>query len=299
MSLTRRAVLAGGAALLASPALSQSSSQSSRPSRKATPAEVIRDPRVSRFDIGPAEAPWRIQVGLPEGPPPPQGYSAIFALDGNASFPMFWHRLPKAAPVVLVGIGYPTKARLDLARRWRDLTSPALVAPGSEAQMWGRHETGGREDFADMILTALLPRLQEELPLDPGARTLHGHSLGGLFGLHLLFTAPGAFRALALADPSTWWNGGEAYREAGAFAGGVRAGGHGLERPVELLLMSGGASSRPGSSSRRSVTPRVAAQLQGLRGLSVRHKVFPELTHGGLISPSVDEALALHQRVTG
>ncbi|QPM91386.1 alpha/beta hydrolase [Pseudooceanicola algae] len=304
MFLTRRAVLAGCAATLATPALAQAQDRTearARP-RDGGPAEVIDDPRISRFDIGPQGAGWRVQLARPAVPPPPGGYPMIVALDGNATFPLFWHHLQQIAPeapVVLAGLGHPVEGRFDLARRWDELTSPALVPPGVQDQMSGDHQTGGRDAFRDMIETDLLGRLDAELPLDPGKRMLYGHSLGGLFGLHMLFTRPGLFRALVVADPSTWWNSGEALREAGIFAGGVRAGGGAMAQPTDLLVMSGGSSPRIGSADRRSFTPGVVETLQGIAGLNVTYRPFPDLSHGGLIAPSVAEALALQLQITG
>jgi predicted alpha/beta superfamily hydrolase len=34
-----------------------------------------------------------------------------------------------------------------------------------------------------------------------------GHSQGGLFGTHVMFTAPTTFRRYGIASPSLWWNG--------------------------------------------------------------------------------------------
>lgn len=55
-------------------------------------ARIITDERASSFDIGPQDAGWRVFVGLPRMPAPADGYSAIIATDGNASFPGLWDR---------------------------------------------------------------------------------------------------------------------------------------------------------------------------------------------------------------
>src|SRR5690606_16775085 len=93
-------------------------------------AEKITHPRVSQLDIAFEDRSYRIFIGLPAVAPPPSGYSAILALDGNASFPTLWKQreaLAPEAPVVLVGIGYPIDARNDVTRRWFDLTSAGKV----------------------------------------------------------------------------------------------------------------------------------------------------------------------------
>lgn len=259
-----------------------------RPRRGQEPAERITDPRASHFDLGPDGDPWRIFLGLPAVPPPANGYSAIIALDGNASFPILWHlreaRAPQA-PMALIGIGYPVQTRNDTTRRWFDLTSPGKepVPPQPDLRGPGTRPTGGQDLFLAMIAEQLLPRLTRDLPLDPGALTLFGHSLGGLFVLHALFTRPGLFARYAAADPSTWWNAGETLREANAFRGGVLAAGGRVTPPRPLLMSTSG--------TRR---PAILDVLSDVPGLDLRHRAHPHESHGSVMRPAAAETLDLH-----
>src|SRR5690606_11435920 len=123
------------------------------------------------------------------------------------------------------------ETRNDTTRRWFDLTSPGKAPVPAQPGLRGPGErpTGGQDAFLALIADDLLPRLRRDHLVDLSALTLFGHSLGGLFVLHTLFTRPGLFARYAAADPSTWWNAGEPLREAAAFRGGVLAAGGRLD----------------------------------------------------------------------
>ncbi|WP_323009309.1 alpha/beta hydrolase [Paracoccus sp. (in: a-proteobacteria)] len=287
--LSRRSVLA---ASLIAVAGGMARAQDRRP-RGMEPAERIIHPRASHFDLGPAEAPWRIFVGLPQVPAPSGGYSAILALDGNATFPILWHlreQLAPQAPVALIGTGYPVETRFEPTRRWFDLTSPGKepVPPQPGLRGPGSNPTGGQEAFLAVIADRLLPELSRRFPLDAGDLTLFGHSLGGLFVLNALFTRPGLFARYAAADPSVWWNAGEPLREARAFRGGIRAAGGELKPAVSLLISTSGG----GATTAKS--PPILGLLSGISGLELIHHPHPDENHGSLIRPAAREALELH-----
>ncbi|UFS65956.1 alpha/beta hydrolase [Paracoccus denitrificans] len=288
--LSRRSLLAASLIAMAG---GMARAQDRRP-RGLEPAERIDHPRASHFDLGPAKAPWRIFLGLPQAPAPQGGYSAILALDGNATFPILWHlreKLAPEAPVALVGIGYPVETRFDPARRWFDLTSPGKQPVPAQDGLRGPGDrpTGGQDAFLQMIAAQLLPELGRRLPLDAGDLTLFGHSLGGLFVLNALFTQPGLFARYAAADPSTWWNAGEPLREARAFRGGIMAAGGRLEPAVPLLI-----ANSAGRASAPAVPPPIVTLLSGIPGLDLIHRPHPAENHGSLIGPAAREALELH-----
>jgi len=287
--ISRRNLLAASLIAMAASAHAQE-----RRPRGMEPAERIDDPRASYFDIGPAQKPWRIFMGLPAAPPPAQGYSAIVALDGNATFPILWHlreEIAPNAPVAVVGIGYPVKTRFDPLRRWYDLTSPGKkpVPPQPDLRGPGERPTGGQDAFLDMIETTLLPELARRELINPQDLTLFGHSLGGLFVLHALFTRPRLFARHVAADPSTWWNAGEPLREARAFRGGVLAAGGRLDPPAPVLIANSGRQPETPSQP-----PAILAALSGIPGLNLIHRPYPDESHGSLIRPAARDALLLH-----
>ena len=275
--MDRRRLLALLTATAASPALAQ-------------PRDII-DPRASHFAFGPPGDQWRIHVGLPDVPAPPQGYSAILSLDGGTTFPHFWqHREARAPqmPVILFAIGYE-----GANRRWRDLTSramaPVVPIPFYRAAPADR-ETGGREAFLAMIAEELLPELARRHPLNLRDMTLYGHSLGGLFVLHALFARPHLFARHVAADPSVWWNAGESQREAAAFAGGVAAAGGRVDPGIQVMIAQAGRA-RQGHPHDPTSLVRI---LSRIRGVEVLYRPYPREDHGSLMGPSTADALDLH-----
>lgn len=303
LPLSRRSILAGLSLAMTSTAMAQTTPQTDQPAavqRGRQPAEVITHPRASSFDFGPEGAVWRIFVGVPDAPPPPEGYSLLLTTDGNATFPIFWnHREQMApkAPVLLVSIGYPVTTSFDVSRRWFDLTSPGLVLkipqqPGTRDS--GNNATGGRTAFLDMIADQLLPELQRRYPINMADTTFYGHSLGGLFVLHVLFTRPDLFTRLASADASLWWNNGEALVELAAFAGGIRAAGGSLARPIRLLLTNSGGQQTDSARQMSSRLPELIEKLNGIKGMEITLRPHPTETHISLIKPSAADTLTHH-----
>lgn len=273
--IPRRVVMAG---LLAVPFLA-------RPGR-------ADDLRISHFDIGAGDEGWRIMLGKPAVPPPPQGYGVIVALDGGSNFPAFRQRMPADAPVMLVGVTYP-----GANRRWRDMTSLALGPVNPDVMAWRApidSVTGERDRFLEMIGTRLLPQLQDSHPLDPDDRTLFGHSLSGLFVLSALFAQPGLFTRYVAADPSTWWNAGEAAREAAAFAGGVQAAGGALTPSRRLLLTRARWIGQGGHVGGVLIDPILRSRLQAIPGLEFDYRLYPTKDHGSIVAPTIAETLAMH-----
>ncbi|WP_218014861.1 alpha/beta hydrolase [Teichococcus rhizosphaerae] len=262
------------------------------------PAEVIEDPLVERFDLGLGDGPaWRIQLARPATPPPAAGYPVLTVLDGNALFPLAWRmrEAAGAAGVALLAIGHPTEAQYDFDRRFLDLT-PATPAEAFGPRRDNPPPTGGRGRFLAFIETALRPAVAARLPVDPGRQALFGHSLGGLFGLHVLFTRPELFRAYALSDPSIWWNGRSILEEQAAFLGGLRAAGGRVSRPLEVLVAVAGIT-RPGPFRAAGgdgpggrETARALATIPGLR--AAFRRVEGE-GHGGMVPQAMADALAL------
>lgn len=268
------------------------------------PAEVIDDPRVKTVDLGPADAPWRVFIGHPRVAPPPGGYSVIFALDGNATFPLLWRAretLAPDAPVVIVGIGYPTAHRFDTLRRFFDLTP--LTAPEHTPNRDGPVQTGGREAFLDFIEGAVFAEVARHVPVDPSQRTLFGHSLGGLFTLYTLYTRPQLFSRYVAADPSIWWNGGSLLQEETAFRQALASATAASPLPesrVRLLVENSGRQpERPTGGDTSRSNPAYSGQLAAERlaqtgGLGVFYRLFPTDSHASMLAPALADGFLFH-----
>lgn len=116
---------------------------------------------------------------------------------------------------VIVSVGYPippdSASIFDPRRRW-DLTPPS---PGCD------QAEGGADELIDFISDVARKlahrRLRETRGVDPGKEALFGHSLGGLFCLHTLFTNPHLFDCYIASSPSIWWNDRYLLQEEAAF----------------------------------------------------------------------------------
>ena len=63
----------------------------------------------------------------------------------------------------------------------------------------------------------LKPAIAKAVAVDPGRQALFGHSLGGLFVLHALFSRSEAFDTFIAGSPSIWWGKKSILREVAAF----------------------------------------------------------------------------------
>jgi uncharacterized protein len=108
-------------------------------------------------------------------------------------------------PLLIVGIGYRAGGIDDtIARRTRDLTPTrdagfAGLFPDQEAM-------GGAGALLQFISKELKPWVLDRYDVDHENATYFGHSFGGLFGIHVLLTAPAEFRRYIIGSPSLWWD---------------------------------------------------------------------------------------------
>lgn len=158
---------------------------------------------------------YRLFVAVPPGARPAAGYPVLYVLDGNASFPLaaFLARSAAAraeivggvAPLV-VGIGYPGDADYDVAARRRDYTTAYTDGAAATADESGA-DAGGAAAFLDVIEHEVKPLIAARHRVDAARQALFGHSFGGLFVLHALFTRPQVFSTYIASSPSIWWRG--------------------------------------------------------------------------------------------
>ncbi|MDI4664130.1 prolyl oligopeptidase family serine peptidase [Xanthobacter autotrophicus] len=169
---------------------------------------------------------YRIFIAVPKAPPPPEGYPVAYVLDGNAVVGTLADMARGGTlaqggimdPAVLVAIGYPGDAPINMPRRAKDLTmAPATPDKGSWTYLTPEG-TGGADAFLAFIEDELKPAIAASFKVNPARQALMGHSFGGLFTLHVLFTRPDAFSTYVAASPSLWWANGAIAREEAAFA---------------------------------------------------------------------------------
>jgi len=259
-----------------------------------------------RFTVSTADAArtWRVRVGIPKREAPATGWPSFWMLDGNAALIEFDEALlaelaAQPEPHALIFISHDNQLRTDSPQRNRDYT-PRLLAPEDATGPLGN---GGADAFLEVIERKIRPQIEQLAPLNPGQRSLWGHSLGGLFVLHTLYTRTGAFDTYIAASPSMWW--GNAY----AVTTSERFIAHNAGHRARVIIHLGGLE-RIGDRGPRDLTnPRVVAHLKRIQaappdaamqlaqrlesvpGIDASYREFPGLGHGPMLRASLMAAL--------
>lgn len=141
-------------------------------------------------------------------------YPVLYLTDGDRQLPhlaavaSFLAREGRMPEVIMVGI-----TNTD---RTRDLTPTPMVNVELDGQRFHFPTSGGANKFLQFIETELIPRIEQDYRTQP-YRVFAGHSFGGLFALHTLFTRPELFNAVIAVSPSLNWDDRYVYRAAEKF----------------------------------------------------------------------------------
>lgn len=234
---------------------------------------------------------YRLLISVPEGPAPARGFPVLVLVDGHALFPVaataarLQAQRPEATgvgPAVVIGIGYPDGRPFDAERRQRDL----LPVPD------------GADRFLDMIVEEVLPAVAGIAPLDPCRRALAGHSYGGLFVLHALFTRPGLFEAHVAGSPSIWWQdrailaSEEAFRRGGLAPAGrllITVGSH---EQAPILAVTAQRAQRLARARMRDNAAEMAERLAASGRIACDFTEFPGENHVSVILPMLSRSVA-------
>lgn len=207
---------------------------------QACAAYALPDTEVWNLAAPGGEA-YRIFVSRPPGEAPEGGFPVLYVLDGNALFAGFAearriqsHGEEKLDRMIVVGIGYPGDTAYS-ARRLADFTPPPpQPLPAAQAKL-ADLPMGGNERFLSFIMDTLRPEIARRHPVNAGRQSLYGHSLGGLFALHVLYSRPEAFHAIIAASPSLWWDDQAILHQERAFT--TRIGQTAAPGPMARLLL--------------------------------------------------------------
>ena len=262
----------------------------------ASDAPPVTIPDTEQWDVRSNDGlDYRVFVSGPAGKAPPGGWPVIYLTDGNVNFLILHAAVRRLGPAVVVGVGYPEKeTTTHHERRAFDLTSAQSDAVRKRFPPGGLvKKTGGNDRFLAFLEDEVKPRVERRFPIDKTRQALFGHSLGGSFALHVLFTKPAAFQTYVASSPSLWWNDNDIRKEEDAFvskhAAGVQA---------RLLVTVGGWEEQPGPG----VAPEVAAvlrdhkmvtrakemvdRLKTVKGLTVAYREFAEEDHASVLLPA-------------
>lgn len=263
-----------------------------------------------RIDSTDGQRHYRVQVAVPTRDAPEKGFPIAYLLDGNAALmkvdAALLARLADAPrPPVIAFIGYDNDLRIDPDNRAFDYTPRRPGGDDSQRDPIGERRNGGADAFLALIEQTIAPRVEAMAKIDPHSRAVWGHSYGGVFVLHALFTRPNSFDLYAAADPSLWWGSGHLLKEEASMKAGARPNvrfwvGEGAQTddarrpppgrdPAAVKAMRDARASVPPDA-----TARMAKRLRE-RGLPVAFTTLPGMSHGqtlGASLPLLLEAIA-------
>jgi len=272
---------------------------------------------------------YRLQVALPLAAPPDRGFPVIYVIDGDVYFGTWAAavrframsgELPQA---VVVGIGYP-ESEPDLIaamkRRMNELVptlDPEAAKLASDGDAAMSKPYAGADELLQVIHSEVPALVANVTRIDSTQSTLFGHSLGGLFAVHALFTRPDYFRNYLVLSPSIWWDGRTVLASQDRFLERVKAG-----KVTPRVYIAVGSLEQPGpddplppgippgmsAAEARQLVTRAAMvdsardllrnlQVNGApTGYEVKGRVVPGETHNsvawGALNEMLDFALA-------
>lgn len=266
------------------------------PTAIADPAypEVTLDRTEARMMRAAADGrEFRVFVGRPEGVAPATGFPVIYVLDADYTFATMFETLRQqarrteatgVAPTVLVGIALPQGIADHAARREREFTT-GIGADG--------------DAFMEFLEGTVKPAIEREFPIDHRRQVLVGHSFGGLFTLHVLFSRPEAFTGYVASSPSIWWGNRAVLDEERRFAARPvreRAG-------VRVLITMGTAEQTPNPAMitdpqriakardrRMADNARELSQRLAAIGVAAEYVEFPDENHGSVVPAALSRA---------
>ncbi|MBR8658844.1 MULTISPECIES: alpha/beta hydrolase [Brevibacillus] len=239
---------------------------------------------------------YQIMVATPAEAPPPSGYPVIYVLDANSVFGTMVEavRLQSGrpektgvVPAVVVGIGYETDGPFAPARYY-DLTPMPTTEFTQLPNGAALPPQGGAEAFLQFIEEELKPRIAREFKIDRSRQTLFGHSLGGLFTLHVLFTKPDAFQCYIAGSPSIHWNRQHLMQAEKQFAARLE------QESLNIKVLLGFGEMEKDHVSQncyhaRELSERLSAHAA--RGLQVVFKEFEDENHVSVLPVLISRAL--------
>ncbi len=251
---------------LAAPTASTAAAEAVQRLRQRDPSEVMLHSREG--------LEYRILLSVPRGPAPAGGFPVFYVLDGDAWFSTAveivrmreWSRL---TPSIVVGVGYPSHAFFDGPRRNYDFTPP-----GSAEADLAPEEQGGADRFLAFLTDVLRPWVSQHYPIDAERQVLFGHSYGGLFVLHTLFTAPRSFNVYLAASPAIRFSNRILLREEPLFEANP------ARTTVRTLITWGELESRPNPQQIEDYRRYFTANPSATGGLGVEEalrQTFPPI----------------------
>ena len=251
-----------------------------------------------------------IDVALPAAPVAPgQALPVVYVLDGNGTFAMaaqiarLMQSGPNALPpMLMVGVGYeyrrgggPNWQYIGFRHRDYSPTSDPRVmallrASPPPFDFPPDYQLGGAAAFLGFLNDELKPFIASRYAADPDDQTLLGFSLGGLFALNTLFTAPASFQRYIAGSPGLTWDERVVFDREAALAATT------ADLAADLFLSVGALEEDENdgvASARVSTLAEMAAVLRerAYPSLRMTHHVFDGETHLSVIAATISRGL--------
>jgi predicted alpha/beta superfamily hydrolase len=265
-------------------------------------------PYARMFDVTSATGlEYRIFVGLPPSfGSDDRTYPALYVLDADSWFGTVLEisrsrsYAGEIGEILVIGVGYPTgyDIAVQTERRTYDFSSSewdpdsALYREAAAVfETLGKEfRFGGAPAFVDFIADELQPLIAERYQGDPADRGIFGHSAGGNFVGHALFSRPDAFTKYISACPGFSFNDWDVFRLEEEYAAAHD------DLPVTLYLAAGeGEVLQFGKFGLLSGTARMAESLhsRGYPNLKLTCEFLAGKTHETAVTEILQRGLEI------
>lgn len=204
-------------------------------------------------------------------------YPVLYLLDGEIHFRHgagvveFLASVRRAPECIVVAVANVERSR-DLT------TSPPSITPAGAS---AGERYGGGDVFLRFLTEELIPWVDLRYRTAP-FRILAGHSLGGLFALHVLTQRSESFQAYIAISPALWWSGRYDQEQEDIVAAAARL------TPPHFLFLGWGNEGNIAELSRQLVD---RLQRRSLPGLILGHQVYPDDLHLSTVHRSLYDGL--------
>lgn len=248
---------------------------------------------------------YSIDVWLPSGTPPENGWPVVYVLDGKAMFATFVEAIKRSSrrpdatgikPAAVVGIAHGDDSLFATEHRYRDYTF-------EDSPLVSSNVAGGGADYLHFIVEQLAPELARDFRLNTEHQLLFGHSLAGYFVLNALALCPQAFSHYAAISPSVWWQPQRLQQRLQSLSLTTElhkvlvAVGEWEDKPAPWLMKSAGLAELMARRQVRAMVPHALAMAtlleQQLGKDRVHYRCFPEEDHASVVMIAIQRTLRL------
>lgn len=151
----------------------------------------------------------------------------------------------------------------------------------------GVGQTGGASNFQVFLEKELIPFVEAEFPT-ASHRVLVGHSLGGLFAMHVFLKAPELFKNYIVLDPAMWWDDSQLLKETPQLVDEMPQHSNGIFLAIAHSLPKGMSTEMAlfdttyVSAGYRSIVELNLALQMGHDAFRRKSKYYPGESHGSI-----------------